>query len=289
MGPRGVRPTVRTSGPIEFCAAAIVAVVYLFSSRPSPSPELVGRAESNARWIVEFQRRLGLDVEQGVQEWALRLDLAGAVNWAYGSLHFVVTAATLVYLFRWRRADYTRWRTAFVVSSVSAFLIYLVLPVAPPRLLRDANGEPFLVDTLAQHSGPWSFDSGPISEVANHYAAVPSMHAGWALFCALALGLGRPLRQRILLLGYPLLVTFVIMASGNHFLIDALAGFAVVLAGLAVTRRLSRPSVGDLSVGDQPLLDHSMSNNGPGSRTPSTHASAAGARRSVAASLDRPA
>ncbi len=219
---------------VELGAAAAVALAYLCGPRSAPSADLVAAAEANGRAVWELEQRLGLDVEPLVQHAALLAGVPGALNWLYGTLHFAVTAVTLVLVFRRHPRRYQCWRAGFVVSSLLAFGIYRLWPVAPPRLLPDGRGGTVLVDTLALHSTPWDFQSGPLSEVANHYAAMPSMHAGWALFCALALGLGRSRRARLALLGYPALTTVVIMATGNHFLLDALAGFAVVALGMGL-------------------------------------------------------
>ena len=217
---------------VELGAAAAVALAYLSSPRRTPSAALVAEAEANGRALWDLEQRLGLDVEPALQDAALQLGVPGAMNWLYGTLHFVVTAVTLVLLFRRHPGRYQCWRAGFVASSLLAFGVYRLWPVAPPRLLPDGGGSTVLADTLALHPTPWDFQSGPLSEVANHYAAMPSMHAGWALFCALALGLGRSKRTRVALLGYPMLTTVVIMATGNHFVLDALAGFAVVGLGM---------------------------------------------------------
>ncbi len=219
---------------IEVGAAIVVALAYLLGPRSMPDPELVERAEASSRSLFALEQRLHLDVEAGVQRMLTDAGLLVPVNWLYGTLHFVATAAVLVYLYRLRPGHYQRWRAAFVVSSVAAFLVYRWWPVAPPRLLVDESGVPLLVDTLVEHSAPWTFHSGAMSEVANQYAAMPSMHAGWALFCALALGIGRTVATRLALLSYPALVTVVIVGSGNHYLLDAVGGFVVVGLGLLV-------------------------------------------------------
>ncbi len=219
---------------IEVGAALVVALAYLLGPRSVPGPELVARAEASSWSLFALEQRLRLDIEAGVQRVLTDAGLLVPVNWLYGTLHFVVTAAVLVYLYRLRPGHYQRWRCAFVVSSVAAFLVYRWWPVAPPRLLVDESGAPLLVDTLAEHSAPWTFHSGAMSEVANQYAAMPSMHAGWALFCALALGIGRVPGVRLALLSYPALVTVVIVGSGNHYLLDAVGGFVVVGLGLLV-------------------------------------------------------
>lgn len=221
---------------IEVGAGVIVASAYLLGPRSEPDAELVARAEQRSSMLYQLERWLHLDVEAGLQRVLTDAGLLVPVNWIYGTLHFVVTALVLVHVYRRRPEHYHRWRCAFVISSVAAFLLARWWPVAPPRLVVDGTGAPLLVDTLAEHAAPWTFHSGAMSEVANQYAAMPSMHAGWALFCALALGIGRSVRVRAALMAYPLLVTVVIMASGNHYLVDALGGFVVIAMGLAAVR-----------------------------------------------------
>ena len=240
---------------VEVGAALSVALFYLLGPRSTPGAEVMERAEANAWSVLELERALHLDIEGGVQHLVTDLGLVVPVNWVYGTLHFVVTLAALVHLYRAHPARYSRWRTAFVAASVTAFLCHRWWPVAPPRLLADTDGAPVLVDTLLEHSAPWTFHSGAISEVANQYAAMPSMHAGWALFCALAFGIGRPRRTRLALLAYPAAITVVIMASGNHFLLDAVGGFVVVGAALGAAHldRISRSEL--LGRGQVPDLD----------------------------------
>ena len=222
---------------IEVGAALVVALAYVVGPRSEPGPDLIARADRSARTLHRFEGWLRIDIEAGVQRVVADAGLLVPVNWLYGTLHFVVTALVLVHLYRRRPGHYQRWRAAFVLTSVAAFLFARCWPVAPPRLVLDGAGAPLLVDTLAEHAAPWTFHSGAMSEVANQYAAMPSMHAGWALFCALALGIGRSLPVRAALLAYPALVTVVVMASGNHYLLDALGGFIVVGLGLAAVRR----------------------------------------------------
>jgi hypothetical protein len=103
----------------------------------------------------------------------------------------------------------------------------------PPRLLPASYG---FVDTLAQVGGLWSFDSGTMKAVSNQYAAMPSMHAGWSLWCVLVLWPiteGRPWAKP-LLVAYPLATLFAIVVTANHFWLDAVGGALALTAGYAV-------------------------------------------------------
>jgi hypothetical protein len=227
----------RTTWWIEALAATVVAVVYLAAPRSAPSAATVGAAERRGAALFEWERSWGIAIEPALQSSVAAAGLEWLANWLYGSLHFIVTAAAFVLLLRLRPEAYPRWRTSFVVASVGAFAMHRWLPVAPPRLVPDGRGSTLMSDWLAQHPTPWSFESGPISEVANHYAALPSMHVGWAVLSAVAIGSASRGRWRTaVVLGYPLLVTLVVMATGNHYLVDALAGAATAVGALLVVR-----------------------------------------------------
>ncbi len=222
---------------VEGLAAVAVAAVYLVAPPAVPSEATIRVAEHRGAALFEWEARWGLAIEPAVQSAVAAIHLEWLANWLYGSLHFALTAAAFVVLLRRRPTAYPRWRTAFVVASVGAFALHRWLPVAPPRLVPDGQGSTLMSDWLAQHSTLWSFESGPISEVANHYSAVPSMHVGWAVLSAVALASATSSRWRTaILVGYPVLVTVVVMATGNHFLVDALAGAAVALGALAGVR-----------------------------------------------------
>jgi hypothetical protein len=98
------------------------------------------------------------------------------------------------------------------------------------------------VDTLAKYPTFWSFDSGAIHNISNQYAAMPSLHFGWSLFCAAALAprlRRRPARVAAAL--YPLLTLAAIVLTGNHYILDAAGGAAVFLVGYGLSRRFTRP------------------------------------------------
>lgn len=210
----------------------LVAVVYFAAPASAPSPSEIREAERRGASIEELERLLGIDVEASVQRVAAGLRLQWVANWLYGTLHFVVTAAAFVVLLRYRPTRYQRWRTSFVVASVFAFTWQRLVPVAPPRLIPDEAGGTLLDDWLRMHASPWSFDSGLISEAASHYAAMPSMHVGWAVLSAAAIWHCCGRIGRSVAAAYPLLITVVVMATGNHFLLDAVGGAAVAIASL---------------------------------------------------------
>jgi membrane-associated phospholipid phosphatase len=151
--------------------------------------------------------------------------LAVGSGYYYYTLHLPVTAAILVWLW-WRRPQaYPVARSALLVMTYGALVFFWLFPVAPPRLVT-----PGAFDTLAAlHLGT---EPGQTHGLVNQYAAFPSLHVAWAFWCAWALLVTARSRWRWLALLYPVLTSFVVVATANHYLIDVLAGLAAF--GLAV-------------------------------------------------------
>ena len=191
-----------------------------------------------------------LDVEQGLDmAWEQTLNqvvsanalLAVPADYMYATLHYLVTPIVLVWMWRSHRAAYTRARTTLMVATVIGLVGFTLLPVAPPRML------PGFVDTMAQYSGFgwWSTEaSAPrgVGGYTNQFAAMPSLHVGWALWCGWQLVRhGRHFVTRAFGVLYPAITTLVVVATGNHYLLDAVAGVAVVvlaMAAVGITVRL---------------------------------------------------
>jgi hypothetical protein len=99
------------------------------------------------------------------------------------------------------------------------------------------------VDTLEVYGGFWSWRHSGIAKITNHYAAMPSMHAGYAFWCSLSMYEHSPfLAFRIMSIIYPILAMYCIVITGNHFFLDAI--FAAVI--YCVSHKLSPyfPKVG---------------------------------------------
>jgi hypothetical protein len=198
----------------------------------------------HARQLMDWQSTLGLNHEQTLQSWALdSRPLIIVMNYIYGSLHFIVTAGAVIFLYRKFPGDYPRWRNTLALTTILALIGFVFWPLMPPRLLHTmAPGHYDFVDTLARYPTFWSFDSGAINKISNQYAAMPSLHFGWSLFCASALAprlRRRPARVAAAL--YPLLTLTAIVLTGNHYFLDAAGGAVVFLAGYGLARRFTRP------------------------------------------------
>lgn len=192
----------------------------------------------NAKDLIGWQKALGINVEETLQDWALGFrPLIIVMNYLYGSLHFVVTAFAIIYLFRRRSDDYPRWRNTLAFTTLFALVGFVTWPLMPPRLLPDSYG---FVDTLAEYPTFWSFNSGAMNEVSNQYAAMPSLHFAWAMFCLCALlpHLRRP-AGRAAIVAYPGLTLVAIVLTGNHYILDAVGGAMVFGLGYVVGRRFT--------------------------------------------------
>ncbi|MDH5520127.1 MAG: phosphatase PAP2 family protein [Acidimicrobiia bacterium] len=187
-------------------------------------------AVANGLDLLAFERAIGVAVEAELQH--LILDHRWAVtaaNWVYIWGHWPAIAATLVWLHRTRRFDYLLLRNALFVSGAIGLVIFVMHPVAPPRLLPSG-----FTDTVTELSASYRVLQPP--SLVNKYAALPSLHVGWNLLIGLALVRTRAnwLVRTVGMLS-PLAMAAAVVLTGNHYLIDALAGAVVALTGLAVS------------------------------------------------------
>ncbi|HLT69906.1 MAG TPA: phosphatase PAP2 family protein [Acidimicrobiales bacterium] len=223
--------------------------------------------------VIQLQRNIGLYFEHRLQRWYLDLPANGLIrlwNVYYGVLHFVVTAFALVWMYRRAPARYRLWRNTLAITTLLALVGFASFSLMPPRLLDDpgiyggcqvyadatpdelaargveAAGDPpcdefGFVDTIAVYGGWASFGSDEMAAVSNQYAAMPSMHIGWSMWCSLVLV---PMVWRRWLRGlavaYPALTLFCIVVTANHYWIDGLAGLACLGLGYLVARTATR-------------------------------------------------
>jgi PAP2 superfamily len=195
-------------------------------------------ADRHAGQLVALERSLHLFVEGKVQHAADALPgLAGLLGVSYLTLHLAVTAIVLLWLHQRRPTAFPFVRTTLLVASAFALVGFLAYPTAPPRLAGIG-----IVDTVS--NGHVNLNDGLVSSLYNPYAAVPSMHVGYALIVAISLlryGGGRLVRTVGML--YPAFVLLVVVATGNHFFLDAAAGALVAALAIATAALLTRPAV----------------------------------------------
>ena len=176
-------------------------------------------AFENARHIVDFERGVGLFVEPAVHGWTAGqgwlIDLS---SWLYLNSHFAVTTGVLAFLYLRRNERFYFVRNMFLVAMGLALVAYVVFPTAPPRFLPELG----FSDSVAQFTGVGAESSNVLF---NPYAAVPSMHVAFALMLALPMAsMARHGWARALWWCYPAVVTFVVVATANHWWFDAFAG-----------------------------------------------------------------
>lgn len=225
--------------------------VYQAIRRAASNPGSTTRAYANANRLIEWERRLHIYNEQFVQSLFLGSEaFIRLINVYYGTLHFLVTAGLLVWLFLRRPGQYRRMRNLLGTATGLALIGYWAFPLAPPRLVPCNESVPVVgvepigecfVDTLHTVGGLWSYQSPAAQAVANNFAAMPSLHFGWALWCGLVfawcLG-GRT--GRILSVAYPALTLFAIVVTANHYWLDAAGGAIVVGAALLIQKLWTR-------------------------------------------------
>lgn len=195
----------------------------------------LGRADANAHGVLDAQQWLRLPAEASLQAWALSHEwLVDLANRYYVSVHFPLTIAVLVWLYRYRRPAYTWAKRALLLATGVALVFHVLVPVTPPRLLSSLG----MVDT--GHAGGMSIYQAPVlGSISNEYAAMPSLHVGWALLLAVVLVAACRTPWRWLWFLHPLATLFVVVSTANHYWLDGLAGSALVLGALLVTRQVA--------------------------------------------------
>ncbi len=194
-------------------------------------------AISNARDLLQLERVLGFDIERSAQEFALdHPNLIEFFNTVYAWTYWPFLIGAFVYTWIRRRDLFVIYRNAIFISGAVGLAIFLFFPVAPPRFL---DG---FVDTVdaADRS---HFIAHP-SFILNRFAALPSFHVGWVTLACVVLAMTTSHRPtRWLLALPPVLMATAVVVTGNHYVIDAIAGVALSLLGFLVARRRFSRSV----------------------------------------------
>jgi hypothetical protein len=218
------RPVIR-----EIALAVVAYLIYeaarLLTAGSYPS------AFENAQQVVALERHLNLDVESTVQRAFLDSPLLTVLNYVYLLAQNLILPASLVFLYRVNRATYRALRNTLLATWLLSIPVYALFPAAPPRLAGLG-----IVDTVSSGS-PLKMESGTTTSLVNQFAAVPSLHVGFAfaIGIAVAAALRAPLLRVVALLWGPL-VLLAVVATGNHFIFDALAGLTITAVGYGVGR-----------------------------------------------------
>ncbi|WP_207935962.1 phosphatase PAP2 family protein [Actinomadura sp. KC216] len=229
--PGGSKPGGRPRPVREL--ALILGLFGLYKLGRLFSSDRVTDAFANARDVWDLERALRLPDEAAVQQAILHSEaLIHLVNGFYAAVHFPATVLFLLWIYL-RRPSHYRWiRRVLVGLTAAALALHLLVPLAPPRML-PATG---LIDTAARY-GPAVYGPPESDMIANQYAAMPSLHIGWAAVIALGLVVTSRTRWRWLWLLHPVTTIAVVVATANHYWLDGI----VALALLSITVLLLRP------------------------------------------------
>ena len=197
------------------------------------------RAEYHGHQILDIERFLHIDIEHWVNHAVVKVDLLrNFFDFYYESFHFVVPLTVLGVLY-WRRPVDYRWaRASLGFATLLALVGFWLYPLAPPRLLPGLG----IIDTVHGVQNFSKPDYGTLTALTNQYAAMPSLHFGWSLWCGVVIAIIAPKWwMKALGLLHPFFTVSAIVATGNHWVLDAVGGAVVVGAGFGLSYLLQGP------------------------------------------------
>jgi hypothetical protein len=226
-------------GPVDLVVqlAVIAAAYYAWRYARGAVDGSMTASFAHARDLVDVERALGALIEPSIQDWAVSAGWPAEIaRWGYANLHFKGSCLALAVIFFGWRGSYGFVRNMVLAAMVISLAGYALYPTAPPRFLPELG-----LDPSSAVTGNQPLLSSPGDPLFNPFAAVPSMHVGLSLIFSWSLALlVRPRALKALLFGYPLLMTYVVVASGNHFWLDAVFGAVAAAAAAAVAVLLGR-------------------------------------------------
>ncbi|MFJ6082317.1 bifunctional glycosyltransferase 87/phosphatase PAP2 family protein [Streptomyces sp. NPDC092369] len=197
------------------------------------------RAEEHGHQILDIERFLHIDIEHWANHAVVKVDfLRNFFDFYYESFHFVVPLSVMAVLYVRRPVDYRWARTSLGFATLLALVGFWLYPLAPPRLLPGLG----VIDTVHGVQDFSKPDYGTLTALTNQYAAMPSLHFGWALWCGVVIAIIAPKWwMKALGLLHPFFTVSAIVATGNHWVLDAAGGAAVVGAGFGLSYLLQGP------------------------------------------------
>jgi hypothetical protein len=212
----------------------IAWLCWVYDAINNLAPLRLHAALAHGWGVLHLERSLGLDPELALNRWLTHHHTVGLLlSDYYDNAHFIVTLGLLGWLW-YRRADiYRPLRNTLVAINVIGLAVFWLYPTAPPRLL---PGSGFNDVVAATHAlGGWH--TGPLATVANQFAALPSLHMAWAVWCSLVMwSMSSRLWVRCLAIVYPCITCLAVLATGNHYLFDVLAGVATTCLAVVLVR-----------------------------------------------------
>jgi PAP2 superfamily len=223
----GERRLYRDAGELLLVALAFL-LYFIVRANVVDRPDL---ALANAREVIAVERALGVYAEQSWQDASLGSGLlVRFFNFIYFWLDFPLIAVLGLSMYAFRRPQYTFTRDAILFSGAVALVCYNLLPVAPPRLVPETG----MIDTLQSYNN-LSYQAQSTELFVNPYAAMPSLHVGWAVLVSIGVVMAWPGNRLVLALAivHPIAQSASTVVTGNHFFLDAVGGLAAAAAGLA--------------------------------------------------------
>jgi hypothetical protein len=234
---------------LVFEALIVAWLAWVYDMLTDLAPTRAHLALANGAAIWHAERVVGIDPELALNRWLSAHITAGQVaSYYYDNAHFIVTIGLFVLLWWKRPGAYRPLRSTLVLVNLIGFAVFWFYPVAPPRMLGGAG----FWDVVG-HSGTFGqWHTGSLATSADQFAAMPSLHVAWALWCSLVMWRIAPARAawrrtvRALAILYPSLTTLVVFATGNHYVLDVLAGVVTIALAAAIVELLpaSRASRG---------------------------------------------
>jgi hypothetical protein len=219
--------------PILVELGGLVFLVWIYDWLQDLAPLRQKQALDHAQRLLSFERRIGLDPERGLDQWlAHHHVLAFVASNFYANAIFALTFGFAAWTW-WRRPElYRPLRNQLVLANLIGFAVFWVYPVAPPRML------PGFIDVVQQAGGLGAWHD-TLMKHADQFAAMPSMHLGYAVWCSVvAWRLAGPGAARrvamVFAITYPLLTAVIVLSTGNHYLLDVLAGIGTIVVAIAV-------------------------------------------------------
>ncbi|WP_399090654.1 phosphatase PAP2 family protein [Streptomyces sp. BBFR2] len=245
MASAAPRTAARPGRPRWWTELPLLAAVYAaYTAGRLLARGDVATATGHGTALLRVERALHLTPEPALNRLFTGVPVVGVpAAYAYAALHYVVTPAVLVWLWRRRPAHYRVARGGLLTATLIGLIGFTLFPTAPPRLLDAGQG---FVDGMAHYAGYgwWGAEaSAPrgLGGLTNQYAAMPSLHVGWALWCGVIVWrLASSRVARALAVAYPVAIALVVMGTANHYLLDVLAGVAVMGVGAWLTGPLLR-------------------------------------------------
>ncbi|MCL6538537.1 MAG: phosphatase PAP2 family protein [Acidothermus sp.] len=225
---RSIRPPSWQAGLRQIGLGLAIFAVYLAVTHLVPKDRVV--ADAHGRDLLRLEERFGIAWEHGLNDFLAGHPLLGLLaSWEYATTYVVVTFGVLLWVWR-RRPDVYPWaRNTLAGSTLAAIVCFAVWPTSPPRLL---PGESF-TDVVALNHPPGSWGTDVVSAGADQFAAMPSLHVGWAAWVLAVIARLHVSRLALALGSLHFAITTVdVLATGTHYVADAMAGALLILAAV---------------------------------------------------------